>query len=123
MYSSVSGSFNDLVMKLREKLDARFPNDHKLIIAYYYNNAVNLTSTAVANMNQTYNAITLNQIKNRSAQSKNDGMGAIAGYDMRVHTERDPLPALRKIGEGAFNGTVTRSGSAYTKDWTAGPER
>ena len=76
MYSSVSGSFNDLVMKLREKLDARFPNDHKLIIAYYYNNAVNLTSTAVANMNQTYNAITLNQIKNRSAQSKNDGMGA-----------------------------------------------
>lgn len=123
MYSSVSGSFNDLVMKLREKLDARFSNDHKLIIAYYYNNAVNLTSTAVANMNQTYNAITLNQIKNRSAQSKNDGMGAIAGYDMRVHTERDPLPALQKIGEGAFNGTVTRSGSAYTKDWTAGPER
>jgi hypothetical protein len=123
MYSSVSGSFNDLVMKLREKLDARFPNDHKLIIAYYYNNAVNFTSTAVANMNQTYNAITLNQIKNRSAQSKNDGMGAIAGYDMRVHTERDPLPALQKIGEGAFNGTVTRSGSAYTKDWTAGPER
>lgn len=120
MYSSVSGSFNDLVMKLREKLDARFPNDHKLIIAYYYNNAVNFTSTAVANMNQTYNAITLNQIKNRSAQSKNDGMGAIAGYDMRVHTERDPLPALQKIGEGAFNGTVTRSGSAYTKDWTAG---
>ena len=110
-------------MKLREKLDARFPNDHKLIIAYYYNNAVNFTSTAVANMNQTYNAITLNQIKNRSAQSKNDGMGAIAGYDMRVHTERDPLPALQKIGEGAFNGTVTRSGSAYTKDWTAGPER
>ena len=93
------------------------------VIAYYYNNAVNFTSTAVANMNQTYNAITLNQIKNRSAQSKNDGMGAIAGYDMRVHTERDPLPALQKIGEGAFNGTVTRSGSAYTKDWTAGPER
>lgn len=28
--------------------------------------------------------------------------------------------ALQKIGEGAFNGTVTRSGSAYTKDWTAG---
>ena len=53
-------------------------------------------------------------------QMKNDGMGAIAGYDMRVHTERDPLPALQKIGEGAFNGTVTRSGSAYTKDWTAG---
>lgn len=150
--SSVSGSFNGLIAKLRAKLDARFPNDHKLITAYYYNDATNLSSAAVGNMdfawtvgfgpnlyytpsspwtnakwsaqmpnmNQTYNAIYLNQIKNRSAQSKNDGMGAIAGYDMRVHTERDPLPALQKIGEGAFNGTVTRSGSAYTKDWTAG---
>ena len=72
------------------------------------------------NMNNTFTTLQLNQIKNRSAQSKNAGMGAIAGYDMRVHTERDPLPALQKIGEGAFNGTVTRSGSAYTKDWTAG---
>lgn len=149
--SSVSGSFNGLVSKLREKLDARFPNDHKLITVYRYNDALNLSSAAVAdmdfawtvgfgpnlyagapspwtkakwsaqmpNMNQTYGTIQLNQIKNRSAQSKNDGMGAIAGYDMRIHTERDPLPALKKIGEGAFNGTVTRSGSAYTKDWTA----
>ena len=59
-------------------------------------------SAQMPNMNQTYNAIYLNQIKNRSAQSKNDGMGAIAGYDMRVHTERDPLPALQKIGEGVL---------------------
>lgn len=150
--SSVSGSFNGLIAKLREKLDARFPNDHKLITAYYYNDATNLSSAAVGdmdfawtvgfgpnlyytpsspwtnakwsaqmpNMNNTFTTLQLNQIKNRSAQSKNAGMGAIAGYDMRVHTERDPLPALQKIGEGAFNGTVTRSGSAYTKDWTAG---
>ena len=150
--TSVPGSFNGLIAHLRDSLDAHFPNDHKLITAYHYNDATNLSSAAVGdmdfawtvgfgpylytspsspwtnakwsaqmpNMNQTYNAITLNQIKTRSAQSKNDGMGAIAGYDMRVHTERDPLPALQKIGEGAFNGTVTRSGSAYTKDWTAG---
>ena len=77
-------------------------------------------SAQMPNMNYTFSTLQLNQIKNRSAQSKNAGMGAIAGYDMRVHTERDPLPALQKIGEGAFNGTVTRSGSAYTKDWTAG---
>ena len=31
--SSVSGSFNGLIAKLRAKLDARFPNDHKLITA------------------------------------------------------------------------------------------
>ena len=150
--TSVPGSFNGLIAHLRDSLDAHFPNDHKLITAYHYNDSTNLSSAAVGdmdfawtvgfgpylytspsspwtnakwsaqmpNMNQTYNAITLNQIKTRSAQSKNDGMGAIAGYDMRVHTERDPLPALQKIGEGAFNGTVTRSGSAYTKAWTAG---
>lgn len=46
-------------------------------------------------------------------------MGAIMTYDLRIHTEEDPLPALQKIGEGAFSGSVTRSGTAYTKDWTA----
>lgn len=150
--TSVPGSFNGLIAHLRDSLDAHFPNDHKLITAYHYNDATNLSSAAVGdmdfawtvgfgpnlyytpsspwtnakwsaqmpNMNYTFSTLQLNQIKNRSAQSKNAGMGAIAGYDMRVHTERDPLPALQKIGEGAFNGTVTRSGSAYTKDWTAG---
>ena len=130
----VSGSFNGFVTKLRTKLDVRFHGKHKLVTAYHYNDAWNLSATAVAdmdfawtvgfdpnlytspsspwinakwsaqmpNMNQTYNAIYLNQIKNRSAQSKNDGMGAIAGYDMLFHTERDPLPALQKIGEGVL---------------------
>lgn len=68
-----------------------------------------------------YNAITLNQVKNRSAQAKNDGMGAIMTYDLRVHTEEDPLSVLQKIAEGAFSGTVTRASTpadGYSKDWT-----
>lgn len=149
--SSVDGSFNGLVSKLRDELDARFPNDHKLITAYHYNDAVNLSAAAVADMDYgwtvgfgsnlytyptspwtnakwsaqaidldyDYNIIELAQIKNRSQQSSEDGMGAIMTYDLRIHTEEDPLPALQKIGEGAFSGSVTRSGTAYTKDWTA----
>lgn len=149
--SSVDGSFSGLVLKLREKLDARFPNEHKLITVFYIGYASSLSAEAVAacdfgsyayfgpnayvtpytpwtnakwsaqaiNLNQNYNVIVLNQIKNRSAQSATNGMGQIMTYDLRIHTERDPLSALQKIGEGAFNGTVTRSGSAYTKDWTA----
>lgn len=152
--SSVDGSFNGLVSKLRDELDARFPNEHKLITTYYYGDADNLSSTAVADMdyawnvgfgtyvyssapspwtnakwsaqalslNASYNILSLNQIKNYSQQSKEDGMGAIMTYDLRIHTERDPLPALQKIGEGAFSGSVSRASTpenGYTKDWTA----
>ncbi len=54
--------------------------------------------------------------------SRNDGMGAIMTYDLRIHTERDPLSVLQKIGEGAFSGSVSRASTpenGYTKDWTA----
>ena len=152
--SSVSGSFSGLVLKLREKLDARFPNEHKLITVFYIGYASSLSSAAVAacdygwyayfgpnvyvspsspwtnakwsaqaiNLNQSYNAITLNQIKNRSAQSKTDGMGAIMTYDLRVQTNRDPLAAIQKIGEG-IGLTVSRASSpasGYAKDWSTG---
>ena len=91
----VSGSFNGFVTKLRTKLEVRFHGKHKLVTAYHYNDAWNLSATAVAdmdfawtvgfdpnlytspsspwinakwsaqmpNMNQTYNAIYLNQIR------------------------------------------------------------
>ena len=152
--SSVDGSFNGLVTKLRDELDARFPNEHKLITGYYYNDVKNLSAAAVADMDygwaegfganlftypvspwtnakwsaqaidldQTYNLILLNYIKNRSQQSKTEGMGAIMTYDLRIHTERDPLSVLQKIGEGTFSGSVSRASTpenGYTKDWTA----
>lgn len=79
-------------------------------------------SAQAINLNQSYNAITLNQIKNRSAQSKTDGMGAIMTYDLRVQTNRDPLAAIQKIGEG-IGLTVSRASSpasGYAKDWSTG---
>lgn len=152
--SSVSGSFSGLVLKLREKLDARFPGDHKLITVFDYGYASSLSAAAVAacdygwyahfganafvtsslwpaakwsaqalNLNNNYNVLTLNQIKNRSAQSATQGMGAIMTYDLRIASQRDPLNALNKIAEGAFGGTVTRASSpanGYAKDWATG---
>lgn len=79
-------------------------------------------SAQAINLNTTYTPTMLAYIKNRSVQAKNAGMGAIMTYDLRVHTDRDPLSALQKIGEGAFSGTVTRASTpenGYTKDWTA----
>ena len=69
-------------------------------------------------LNAAYNPITLMQINNRSAQSRTDGMGAIFTKDLRIKTEQDPLPALLKIGNGAFLDSVTYNGNAYSKNWT-----
>lgn len=152
--SVVSGSFSGLVLKLREKLDARFPGDHKLITVFDYGYASSLSAAAVAacdygwyayfganafvtsslwpaakwsaqaiDLDNNYNVLTLSQIKNRSAQSVTQGMGAIMTYDLRIASQRDPLNALKKIAEGAFSGTVTRASSpanGYAKDWATG---
>ena len=69
-------------------------------------------------LNAAYNSIALTQINNRSAQSRVDGMGAIFTKDLRIKTEQDPLPALLKIGNGAFLDSVTYNGNAYSKNWT-----
>lgn len=153
--SSVNGSFSNLVMKLRDKLDDRFPDVHKLITvlnigcstslseaavgdldyawyAYYSPNTYMSSSSPWINakwsaqalyLSNNYNVIQLNQIKNRSTQTTLDGMGAIFTNDLRIRSEVDPLPALSKIAEGAFNGTVTYDDNAYTKDWTSTTSR
>lgn len=153
--TSVTGSFSGLVTKLRAKLDARFPNEHKLITIFDIGYASSLSAAAVAacdygfyayfsasnyvapsspwtnakwsaqalNLNQTYNVFTLPTIKTKSQQSKTDGMGAIMTYDLRVHTQRDPLAAIQKIGEGIGCSPVSRASTpanGYTKDWTSG---
>lgn len=150
--SSVSGSFSGLVLKLRDKLDTRFPNEHKMITVLDYGYANTLTTEAIAaidygwyrffganiyvtpsspwtnakysaqalNLNQTYNALYQNQIKYNSAKSVAQGMGALMTYDMRIASQRNPLPALKKIAEGAYGCSVTYDGNAYPKDWSAG---
>lgn len=45
---SVDGSFSGLIIKLRDELDERFPNDHKLITVFDIGYASSLSSEAVA---------------------------------------------------------------------------
>lgn len=150
--SVVTGSFSNLVIKLRAKLNEKFPDVEKLIVVKYIGYASSLSAEAAAaidfatyayygansyvtpsspwvnakwsaqalNLSNSYNAIYLNQIKNRSMQSRINGMGAILTHDLRSATERDPLSALQKIAEGAFESSANRDDIVYEKDWSAG---
>lgn len=152
----VNGSFDGLIVKLRDELDERFPNEHKLISVYHFGEACNLTTTTIPcidygwnagygmnlytlpyspwtndmwsaqaiDLDQAYNIIALRCIKYRSEQSKINGMGAIETYDLRLHTEQDPLPVLQKIAEGAYDNAIVSRDSipsnGYPKSWTSG---
>lgn len=72
-------------------------------------------------MGQSYNAIYLNQIKNRSSQAASGNYGGIMMFNMRRASDVNPLPVFQKIAEGAFGGTVTYDGSDYTRSWTPDP--
>lgn len=71
-------------------------------------------------MDRTYNAIYLNQIKNRSAQAAAGGYGGIMMKNVRSADDVDPLPVFEKIAEGAYNGTVTFTGNIFPKNWISG---
>lgn len=148
----VSGSYGRIIRMLRAKLDAEFPDGHKMIgvdqwgnygqidaeagamIDYVYHGMMGsnvfVSSSSVAgvdddrfspqtiNLRNSYSAISLNLIKNRSSQTKSKGYHAITTYDLRVATERDPLPVLQKIAEGAYGSTVVYDGNAYEQNWT-----
>lgn len=66
------------------------------------------------------NVIMGNTIRNRTAQSVAQGMGAIVMRDLPNHNERDPLIVFQKIAEGAgWENPVERDSAAihYIKDW------
>lgn len=153
---AVNGSFDGLIVKLRDELDERFPNEPKLISVYHFGEACNLTTTTIPcidygwnagygmnlytlpyspwtndmwsaqaiDLDQAYNIIALRYIKYRSEQSKINGMGAIETYDLRLHTEQDPLPVLQKIAEGAYDNAIVSRDSipsnGYPKSWASG---
>ncbi|WP_418992340.1 glycosyl hydrolase family 18 [Alistipes sp.] len=73
-------------------------------------------------LGNSYNAIALNQIKNRSAQAASGGYGGIMCFNMRRASDVNPLPVFKKIAEGAFNSTVTYDGTDYTRNWTTDPD-
>lgn len=78
-------------------------------------------SPQLLNLNMIYNVLLLPQVQNRSRQTKTQGYGAIATYDLRPFSERPAtLDVLQRIATGAEFGTVTRTGEDYIKDWTSG---
>jgi len=72
-------------------------------------------------LGRSYNAIYLNQIKNRSAQAAAGNYGGIMMFNMRRYSDVSPLPVFKKIAEGAFGGTVTYDGTDYERNWTPDP--
>lgn len=72
-------------------------------------------------MGQSYNAIYLNNIKNRSSQAASGNYGGIMMFNVRKASDVNPLPVFQKIAEGAFGSTVTYSGTEYSQDWTFNP--
>ena len=78
-------------------------------------------SPQLLNLNMIYNVLLLPQVQNRSRQTKTQGYGAIATYDLRPFSERPAtLDVLQRIATGAEFGTVTSTGEDYIKDWTSG---
>ena len=125
-------SASKLVLKLREKFNAEFPGERKIIQMFQWN-YVFQTSSAFAGvtndrwcpqaiqMGQSYNAIFLNQIKTRSSQAASGNYGGIMMFNVRKASNVNPLPVFQKIAEGAFGATVTYTGTEYSQDWTFNP--
>ena len=83
----------------------------------------NKWSAQKLNLRNNYFPIFLHHIKMKSTQAKRDGMGAILTYDIRIASEKDPLPVLKKMAEGAFAQDVTYDGNEYPKNWTPAVDR
>lgn len=73
------------------------------------------------NMGSTYNSINLTNIKNRSLDAKNGSYGGIMLFNVRKHSNVNPLPVFQRIAQGAFSSTVTYNGIEYSQDWTFVP--
>lgn len=68
-------------------------------------------SPQALNLNDVYNRDLLTNVQENSSQAANEGMGAIMTYDLRPHTQCDPIDALNAIARGAYgtSKTVTRT--------------
>ena len=74
-------------------------------------------SPQALDLRANYTMFSLNYVKTKSLQAKNNGMGAIMTYDIRKASEKNPLPVLKKIAEGAFAGAaVTYNGEEFARD-------
>jgi len=70
-------------------------------------------------LGQTYNALQLNQIKNRSSQTASGGYAGIMMFNLRPANDVSPEPVFQAIANGAYNSATVSNvcDSPYTQDW------
>ena len=143
--TSVSGSYGNLITKLRAKLPAG-----KLITLFQYNigyNQINATagakldhvysnfayyntSISVAgvtkehyapmsiNLGNYYSADQISQYGNYAYDLTEAGYGAIMHFNLRRTSERNQLSLFNSIADGAWEETVTCENGNRPQDWT-----
>ena len=73
-------------------------------------------SPQALNLRSNYWPTHLNQVQSNALTAKNEGMGAIMTYDIRVATEKNPQPVFNRIATGAFGSKATYNGEAFARD-------
>lgn len=142
--SLVSGSFGNIITKLRSKLASG-----KLITVFSYGNTSQINSTAGAlvdyaytnfttwnstigisgvsksgwapsayNLGNYYGPSALSTITSKAQEAKNGGYGAIMTFNLRPTSERSPLPVFQAISDGLGTGTITCEGGDRARDIT-----
>ncbi|WP_418683895.1 glycosyl hydrolase family 18 [Alistipes putredinis] len=141
--TTVSGSFGNLISKLRDKLPAG-----KLITLFQYNTggSSQINATAGAKLDYVYSNFGYNTYISTSGVTKERyaplsinlgsigsnvsyygdraydlteaGYGAIMHFNLRTRNESDPLPLFNAIADGAWGETVTCENGNRPQDWT-----
>lgn len=86
----------------------------------YFGNYLGVSTSDIAGMNTPrWSPVSINMgnyniasiVRSQASRAKSDGYGAMMCFNLRPSSDRDPLPTLQAISDGAYNGRiVTREG-------------
>ena len=143
--TSVSGSYGNLISKLRDKLPAgklitlfqyNIPSGQidatagaKLDYVYsnfaYYNTSISVAGVTKEhyapmsiNLGNYYSADQISQYGNYAYDLTEAGYGAIMHFNLRRTSERNQLSLFNSIADGAWEETVTCENGNRPQDWT-----
>jgi glycosyl hydrolases family 18 len=143
--TTVSGSFGNLISKLRDKLPAgklitlfqyNIPSGQidatagaKLDYVYsnfaYYNTSISVAGVTKEhyapmsiNLGNYYSADQISQYGNYAYDLTEAGYGAIMHFNLRRTSERNQLSLFNSIADGAWEETVTCENGNRPQDWT-----
>jgi len=143
--TTVSGSFGNLISKLRDKLPAgklitlfqyNIPSGQidatagaKLDYVYsnfaYYNTSISVAGVTKEhyapmsiNLGNYYSAYQISQYGNYAYDLTEAGYGAIMHFNLRRTSERNQLSLFNSIADGAWEETVTCENGNRPQDWT-----